>query len=307
MGLFNSKHKNQTNESLKIRASAIIVQAKAEAALINSSKSVIEFEKNFDAIMQHLDDLTYMYEVQRVHMTISPRQNKTDILKNMEATINDFIDRASSYTIRYNGEERAKELESLAHEIESSHVFSIYLTQSNRAKIEQLRNKANKIRGAKREQIKESQKIARAQKQKEDFEKYLESIRQDEKNWIREQRGLSPIEEELEHIDKMDGHAFEYWCSDLLRKNGFTNVSVTQGSGDQGVDVLAKKDDIKYAFQCKCYSSDLGNTTVQEVHAGKAFYGCQVGVVITNRYFTKGAQALAEKTGVLLWDRTGLV
>ena len=89
----------------------------------------------------------------------------------------------------------------------------------------------------------------------------------------------------------------------MLRKNEFKNVEVTKGSGDQGVDVLAEKGGIKYAIQCKCYSSDLGNTPIQEVEAGRIFYGCHVGVVMTNRYFTKGAKELAEKTNTLLWDR----
>lgn len=107
-------------------------------------------------------------------------------------------------------------------------------------------------------------------------------------------------------IDKMDGHEFEYWCADLLRKNGFSDVKVTQGSGDQGVDVLAKKDGIKYAIQCKCYSSDLSNKPVQEVNAGKTIYHCHVGAVMTNRFFTSGAKEAAEATGVLLWDRNKL-
>lgn len=104
-------------------------------------------------------------------------------------------------------------------------------------------------------------------------------------------------------IDHMEGHAFEYWCANLLAKIGYTDVSVTRGSGDQGVDVLAQKDGIKYAIQCKCYSSDLGNTPVQEVLAGKKFYHCHIGAVMTNRHFTRGAKELAEETGVLLWDR----
>lgn len=104
-------------------------------------------------------------------------------------------------------------------------------------------------------------------------------------------------------IDSMDGHDFEYWCASLLEKLGFADVEVTPGSGDQGVDILAKKDGIKYAVQCKCYSSDLGNTPIQEVHAGKAMYNCHVGAVMTNRHFTAGGRQLAEATGVLLWDR----
>lgn len=111
------------------------------------------------------------------------------------------------------------------------------------------------------------------------------------------------VETELMAIDLMEGLDFEYWCADLLTKMGYTNVEVTRGSGDQGVDVLAQKDGIKYAIQCKCYSSNLGNTPVQEINTGKVIYHCHVGVVMTNRYFTEGAKEAAEATGVLLWDR----
>lgn len=107
-------------------------------------------------------------------------------------------------------------------------------------------------------------------------------------------------------VDHMDGHRFENYCATVLQKNGFVNVSVTPGSGDQGVDVIAEKEGVRYAVQCKCYSSALGNTPVQEVCAGKSMYNCHVGVVMTNNYFTAGAKQLAEKNGILLWDRDKL-
>ncbi len=111
------------------------------------------------------------------------------------------------------------------------------------------------------------------------------------------------VKADLMSIDLMDGHDFEHWTADMLRDQGFENVEVTRGSGDQGVDVLAEKGGIKYAIQCKRYTSHLGNTPVQEVHAGKAMYHCHVGVVVTNQYFTDGAKQLASATGTLLWDR----
>ena len=104
----------------------------------------------------------------------------------------------------------------------------------------------------------------------------------------------------------MEGHDFEHWGADLLRDLGFTKVEVTRESGDQGVDILAEKDGIRYAVQCKCYHSPLGNKPVQEVHAGKEMYQCQIGAVMTNRYFTPSGREIAEKTGVLLWDRDWL-
>lgn len=104
------------------------------------------------------------------------------------------------------------------------------------------------------------------------------------------------------YIMSLDGHQFEYFCAELLKGNGFTNVKVTQGSGDQGVDILAIKEGVRYAVQCKNYSSSLGNTPIQEVNAGKQLYNCHVGVVMTNSTFTQGAIKLAEATGTLLWD-----
>lgn len=134
----------------------------------------------------------------------------------------------------------------------------------------------------------------------------IEQIIREENEWRRQQCGLSTIEYELEQIDSMDGHAFEHRCADLLRKSGFTDVSVTPGSRDQGIDILAVKDEIHYAIQCKCYSSDLGNAPVQEVNTGRIIYHCQIGVVMTNRYFTAGGEEAAKATGVLLWDRDKL-
>lgn len=112
---------------------------------------------------------------------------------------------------------------------------------------------------------------------------------------------------ERQEFDNMDGHTFEYFCAGILRQNGFNNINVTRGSGDQGVDITAYKDGKKYAIQCKKYSSHLGNTPVQEVFAGKTFYKCDVAVVMTNQTFTQGAIDLANATGVLLWDRYKLM
>lgn len=127
-------------------------------------------------------------------------------------------------------------------------------------------------------------------------------------NWTSEDIPNPPTvpEPQLPVYDTMEGHDFEYYCADLLKNNGFYNISVTQGSGDQGIDVLAEKGGVKYGIQCKCYSKDIGNKAVQEAFAGKTFYHCHVAVVLTNRFFTKSAQELAAVNQVLLWDRNQL-
>ena len=104
-------------------------------------------------------------------------------------------------------------------------------------------------------------------------------------------------------IDEMEGHEFEYFCAELLQEHGFCDVRVTKGSGDYGVDILAEKDGVSYAVQCKAYTSPVGVKAVQEAYAGRDYYDCMVGAVLTNQYFTKPAVEAAKKLKILLWDR----
>ena len=101
---------------------------------------------------------------------------------------------------------------------------------------------------------------------------------------------------------KIDGLQFEDICATVLKDKGFKKVKITKASGDQGVDILAYKDGVKYAVQCKLYSRPVGNKAVQEVFAGMSYYECDAAIVMTNSTFTKSAVDLAESTGVELWD-----
>lgn len=103
--------------------------------------------------------------------------------------------------------------------------------------------------------------------------------------------------------DLMEGRDFEYFCADLLEKRGFLDVEVTKGSGDNGVDILAEKDGVTYAIQCKRYDEPVGVKAVQEAYAGRDYYDRMVGVVMSNQYFTKNAADMARKLKILLWDR----
>ncbi len=104
-------------------------------------------------------------------------------------------------------------------------------------------------------------------------------------------------------LDTMDGFDFEYYCADLLAADGFVDVKVTRSSGDYGVDILAEKDGVTYAIQCKRYSGLVGIKAVQEAYAGRDYYDRMVGAVLTNQYFTKPAVQAARKLKILLWDR----
>lgn len=103
-------------------------------------------------------------------------------------------------------------------------------------------------------------------------------------------------------FEDMDGHEFEYFCADLLERRGFVEVEVTRGSGDYGVDILAEKDGVTYAVQCKRYTAPVGVKAIQEAYAGRDYYDRMVGAVMTNQYFTAPAVEAAKKLKILLWD-----
>ena len=149
--------------------------------------------------------------------------------------------------------------------------------------------------------------------QKRINEAIQQGIEKSEKKWEEQQKRKEELEllwaaaeEDFSLLDNMEGHEFEYWCANLLKQIGFSEVQVTPGSGDQGVDIIAAKDGEKYAIQCKRYGKPLGNKSIQEVYTGRTIYGCDKAAIMTNQFFTSGAISAANAVGVLLWDREEL-
>lgn len=115
---------------------------------------------------------------------------------------------------------------------------------------------------------------------------------------------------ELSKIDVMSGQAFEQYCAQLFRDSGYfegDEIKLTKASGDFGVDILIEcKDHSRCVIQCKRYGKNLGLKSVQEVYAGKEYYGAAKAIVITNSYFTQSAIDLANSTDVMLFNRNDL-
>lgn len=116
------------------------------------------------------------------------------------------------------------------------------------------------------------------------------------------------VKEDLEHcsgnfdevnVSELSPIEFEHHCSGLLEKFGW-KAYVTKGSGDQGIDIVAEKNDVKVILQCKLYSSPVGNKAVQEAISGKVFADALYAVVVTNNSFTPSAKQLANTSGVKL-------
>jgi len=99
----------------------------------------------------------------------------------------------------------------------------------------------------------------------------------------------------------MDGASFEVFVADLFRAMG-RRVDPCGGPGDQGVDIVLGHGNGRIAVQCKNHSVPVGNRPVQEVYAGARHHRCVEAWVISPSGYTSGARALADSTGVSLYD-----
>jgi len=282
---------------------------------MNKTRDVVTFVELYDKILQALQRLVLM-GAKPVQMREPPAHAYNRLKKEFQKHLSAAIDRSAGQVIeningKYRGLESMQKKEAdyfFQSLIDVSGYFSestaLFAQEAKREVLASLeRERDRQIFDVSCPQKKNNYSNGGASKPAVDWDRIV----REEKEWLRQQMGKTPIEAELDRIDSMDGHTFEQWCARLLKASGLVDVEVTRGSGDQGVDVIATLDGVRYAVQCKCYSSDLGNKPVQEVFAGAVIYKCQVGCVMTNRHFTTGAKELAAATGVALWDRDWII
>ncbi|AHB41948.1 integral membrane protein [Candidatus Saccharibacteria bacterium RAAC3_TM7_1] len=109
----------------------------------------------------------------------------------------------------------------------------------------------------------------------------------------------------IRDVDRMNGLEFEQYIAELLRKNGFHNVCLTE-KYDLGVDIIAEKDGTRWGIQTKCYTGLVKADSVRQAVTGLRLYDCDRAMVITNSVYSAVAQRLAVSNDCLLIDRSGL-
>jgi len=106
-------------------------------------------------------------------------------------------------------------------------------------------------------------------------------------------------------VDAMTGLEFELYVAAVLRGLGYT-VDVTKATGDFGVDLIAVRDGVRTAVQCKRQARAVNGSAIQQVVAGAAVHDCTATMVVSNHRYTRAAGQLADVHNCALIDRTRL-
>lgn len=112
-------------------------------------------------------------------------------------------------------------------------------------------------------------------------------------------------------IASMDPYAFEDLCKNLLQKEKYSDVHRKGGSGDLGVDIVAKWFDGNtsetWLIQCKRWVSNVDATPLQRLVAERERLGANKIACFTTSGYTSDAKKIAKTQDVILVDGKELI
>lgn len=101
---------------------------------------------------------------------------------------------------------------------------------------------------------------------------------------------------------KMDPYDFEDLCQKLLSKEGFTDIILKGGSGDLGVDIVAKKFngnlEETWLIQCKRWANNVDATPIQRLDSERLRLKADKVECITTSDYTKDSKMIAKQQEV---------
>lgn len=106
-------------------------------------------------------------------------------------------------------------------------------------------------------------------------------------------------------VDAMTGVEFEHYVAAVLRGARY-EIDFTRATGDFGVDLIATRDGVRTAVQCKRQARPVSGSAIQQVVAGAPVHACTATMVVCNHRYTHAAEQLAEVHDCILIGRTQL-
>lgn len=136
---------------------------------------------------------------------------------------------------------------------------------------------------------------------------------QTDRGFIKKPAPQTPKGTEMIDLRQIDPYELEDLIKILLEREGFENAHTVGGAGDRGIDVVAKKMNIKtqkyehYIFQVKRWIGNVGSTPIQRLNSVKITDGYDYSACFTTSDFTGPGKKEAELTGVEMCNGDQLI
>ena len=104
----------------------------------------------------------------------------------------------------------------------------------------------------------------------------------------------------------LSGREFEHELATLYRQQGY-QVQSTPTSGDEGVDLIIRKNGEKTVVQCKAHKAPVGPAIVRELYGSMVASGADNAILACTGGFTKGVRDFAKGKPIELISASDLV
>lgn len=137
---------------------------------------------------------------------------------------------------------------------------------------------------------------------------WLPRLRRRRRERRRGAQGAADLDRMIATIRGLNGHEFEHWRAELLRRSGSVEVQEVGGPRDFGADIIARLPDGRRAVvQCKRHAKTLGSKDVQAFNGTAwTYHGAQVALMLTTGRPTAPALEFARLSGIVIVDAAGL-
>ena len=123
--------------------------------------------------------------------------------------------------------------------------------------------------------------------------------------WIAWEGFRIPEKRHIDYFLALTPAEFEHAVAELIVPLGYTDVRVTGGAADLGVDVLCRdRKGHKVAIQVKRYQpgNDISSSAVQTFMGGMVAHKAERGIIVTTSSSTGPARDLAQNQGIQMID-----
>ena len=120
-----------------------------------------------------------------------------------------------------------------------------------------------------------------------------------------EQARLEALRKREEYWNGLSGLEFERELGNLCKRRGY-KVSFTPVSGDEGIDLILRKNGKTTVVQCKSHKSSVGPAVVRELYGSMVAFRADNAILACTGGFTKGAKEFAHGKPITLVDASDL-